>query len=117
MHDTTTTITDLKNLVEDFVAERNWEPFHDPKNLSASIAIEAAELMEHFQWVRSEDLKSIPDDEVAMEQIREELADIMAYTLSFATAMDIDVSTALAEKMKKNAVKYPAGKFRGRYKA
>ena len=52
-----------------------------------------------------------------MEQIREELADIMAYTLSFATAMDIDVSTALAEKMKKNATKYPAAKFQGRYKA
>jgi len=117
MHDTTTTITDLKNLVEDFVAERNWEPFHDAKNLSASIAIEAAELMEHFQWVRSEDLKSIADDAGAMAQIREELADIMAYTLSFATTMDIDVSTALAEKMKKNAAKYPSAKFRGRYKA
>ena len=117
MNDATTTITELKNLVERFVAERHWEPYHDPKNLSASIAIEAAELMEHFQWVRSEDLSSIPEDEGMMDQIREELADILAYTLSFASSMNIDLSSSLGEKMKKNATKYPAAKFRGRYKA
>jgi len=117
MDDKTTTMAELIKLVDDFVAERHWEPFHDPKNLSASIAIEAAELMEHFQWLRSDQLEPVRDDPEVMQRLREELADIMAYVLSFASTMGIDVSSALEDKMNKNAVKYPAAKFRGRYKA
>jgi NTP pyrophosphatase (non-canonical NTP hydrolase) len=117
VEDKTTTVAELIRLVDDFVAERRWEPFHDPKNLSASIAIEAAELMEHFQWLRSDQLDSVAEDPRVMQQLREELADIMAYVLSFASAMGIDVSSALEEKMKQNAVKYPADKFRGRFEA
>ncbi len=116
MDDQTASIAELKQLVARFVAERNWEPFHDPKNLSASIAIEAAELMEHFQWLRSDELEQIRDDSHAMDRIREEVADILAYIISFATRMDIDLASALADKMKKNAVKYPAEKFRGRFR-
>lgn len=116
MNDQTTTVADLTKLVRAFVAERKWEPFHDPKNLSASIAIEAAELMEHFQWLRSDQLSAVRDDAKAMSEIREELADIVAYVLSFAASLDIDVSSALAAKMQKNAVKYPAEEFRGRFK-
>ena len=116
MQDTTATVADLKKLVEDFVVERQWEPFHDPKNLSCSIAIEAAELMEHFQWLRSDQLDAVRRDPAQMELISEELADIVAYALSFAAAMDIDVSKALAAKMKKNALKYPAAQFRGRFR-
>ena len=115
MPDSTTTVAELIKIVDDFVAERNWEPFHDPKNLSASIAIEAAELMEHFQWLRSDQLDSVRDDSKAMQAIQEELADIMAYVVSFASTMGIDISEALAEKMKKNAVKYPADEFRGKF--
>ena len=103
-------------LVNDFVAERAWEPFHDAKNLSASIAIEAAELMEHFQWLRSDQLDSVCEDAKAMAEVREELADITAYLLSFASKMGIDVASALDEKMRKNAVKYPVDRFRGRFK-
>ena len=116
MNDETTTVAALTKLVEDFVAQRHWEPFHDAKNLSASIAIEAAELMEHFQWLRSDELNSVKDDDEAMALVEEELADIMAYVLSFAATMGIDVSSALERKMKKNAVKYPAEEFRGRFK-
>lgn len=116
MQDSTTTVAELIKLVEDFVAERGWEPFHDPKNLSASIAIEAAELMEHFQWLRSDELEAVKDDPEAMPGIREELADIAAYVLSFACTMQIDLSSALEDKMRRNAVKYPADKFRGRFK-
>lgn len=115
MDDSTTTVRELTELVEDFVAARDWQPFHDAKNLSASIAIEAAELMEHFQWVRSEDLGAIRDKPEAMAAIREEVADIAAYLLSFSHAMGIDLSSALAAKMKKNAEKYPVEKFKGRY--
>lgn len=117
MQDTTTTVAALIQLVDDFVAERCWQPFHDPKNLSASIAIEAAELMEHFQWLRSDQLDSVREDPQAMEHIREELADVVAYVLSFASMMGIDVSSALADKLKKNAVKYPVEQYRGRFKA
>jgi NTP pyrophosphatase (non-canonical NTP hydrolase) len=116
VHDSTTTVAELIKLVNDFVAERAWQPYHDAKNLSASIAIEAAELMEHFQWLRSDQLDSVGEDAQAMAAIREELADIAAYLLSFANKMGIDVSSALEEKMRKNAVKYPADRFRGRFK-
>lgn len=116
MRDSTTTVAELIKLVNDFVAERAWEPFHDAKNLSASIAIEAAELMEHFQWLRSDQLDSVGEDAQAMAEVREELADITAYLLSFANKMGIDVSSALEEKMRKNAVKYPADRFRGRFR-
>lgn len=116
MHDDRTTVGELKALVERFVAERKWEPFHDPKNLSASIAIEAAELMEHFQWLRSEELGTVRDDPEQMAQVREEIADVLAYVVSFASTMGIDLSSALSEKMGKNAVKYPAKQFRGRFK-
>ena len=116
MNDATSTVEALKNLVREFVAERDWEPFHDAKNLSASIAIEAAELMEHFQWVRSDELDSIQSDAEAMTAIREELADIAAFVLSFAATMKIDLASSLAEKMKKNAVKYPVDRYRGRFK-
>ena len=114
VQDQTTTIAELIKLVDDFVAERQWEPFHDPKNLSASIAIEAAELMEHFQWLRSDQLDSIRDDKEKMAEITEEVADVAAYLLSFASTMEIDISSALADKMKKNALKYPKDEFLGR---
>lgn len=110
MRDDVTTIAELKKLMEDFVAQRDWQPFHDPKNLSASIAIEAAELMEHFQWLRSDELDSIQEDREKMVQIGEELADIMAYLLSCASVLGVDLSAALADKMKKNAIKYPVDK-------
>lgn len=117
MHDDKTTVAELTALVRRFVAEREWERFHDPKNLSASIAIEAAELMEHFQWLRSDELPSVANDAKAMGEIREEVADILAYLLSFAARMNIDLSTALRDKMTKNAAKYPAEQFRGKYRA
>lgn len=116
MHDSETTVAELIKLVDDFVAERHWQPFHDAKNLSSSIAIEAAELMEHFQWLRSDELDGVRDDSGVMEQIQEEIADILAYVVSFASTMKIDLSSALEQKMKKNAAKYPASEYRGRYK-
>ena len=114
MRDSATTIAELKKLVGDFVAERKWEPFHDPNNLSASIAIEAAELMEHCQWLRTDQLAAVPSDAKIMSEIRDEVADIAAYLLSFATRLEIDLASALEEKMKKNAAKYPADQFIGR---
>lgn len=115
MNDKQTTIGSMKDLVQGFVDERDWRQFHDPKNLSMSLAIEAAELMEHFQWLRSDQLSELRQDQTVMSEVAEELADVFCYLLSFASAMEIDLAEALAMKMKKNRVKYPADQFKGRF--
>lgn len=112
MNDATTPVAELKQLVADFVAERDWKRHHVPKNLAMSIAIEAAELMEHFQWKEVESVEQVKADEKRMHDIREELSDVLAYTLSLANALDIDVCSAYTAKMKKNAVKYPADEIK-----
>ncbi|HEY3245853.1 MAG TPA: nucleotide pyrophosphohydrolase [Phycisphaerae bacterium] len=116
MSDAETTVAMLKSAMAQFIRERDWEQFHDPKNLSTSIAIEAAELMEHFQWLRSDELDQVRRDPTQMELIGEELAEITAFVLSFANAMQIDLSDALLRKMQKNALKYPAERYRGRFR-
>lgn len=116
MSDASTTIADLRGLMARFVDERDWRQFHDPKNLSMSIAIEAAELMEHFQWVRSDALGAIADDPALRIAISEEIADVGCYLLALCNTLDIDLSAAIVAKMSKNAAKYPADEFRGKYR-
>lgn len=116
MSDAATTVAELRDLVRRFVDARDWAQFHDPKNLSMSIAIEAAELMEHFQWLTNEGAAALRDSPEEMRLVREELADILAFALSFANALDIDVSTALRDKMQRNEAKYPADRFQGRFR-
>lgn len=115
MSDSQTTVADLRALVTQFVAERQWQVYHDPKNLSMAIAIEAAELMEHFQWVRSEDLTATLQDPKLMSEIRDELADITCFVLGFTNALGIDLADSVRQKMAKNIAKYPAEQFKGRY--
>ena len=115
MSDQNTTIAELRESVRQFVAQRDWQQFHSPKNLSMALSIEAAELMEHFQWITPEDSRKIGDDEDKIQAVREELADVLCYALAIANELDIDVATAMREKMKKNEQKYPADEFRGRY--
>lgn len=115
MTDATTTIFTLRELMREFVAQRQWERFHDPKNLSMSIAIEAAELMEHFQWARSEDVPTVVGDPAIRGEILDEIADIQCFLLALSNALNIDLSAAVARKMEKNRAKYPAEQFRGRY--
>lgn len=114
-HDDVTTVQDLKNVVRQFVSERNWEKFHNPKNLAMSLAIEAAELMEHFQWRTLEESGDVIWDEKTRGQIAEELADCLAYALGIANVMNLDLSTALRAKMERNAVKYPVDKSAGKW--
>ena len=113
--DDDTTVGELRRLIADFIRERDWEQFHDPKNLSMAIATEAAELMEHFRWVKNDPSRELVRDERARAEVAEELADILAFTLSFANAAGIDITTALRTKMAKNARKYPAEEYRGKY--
>lgn len=113
--DEQTTVAQLRALVRQFVEERNWRQFHSPKNLSMSLAIEAAELMEHFQWLTVEESREASRDPQRRADVAEELADVLAYALALANELQIDVSAALRSKMVKNARKYPADEFYGRF--
>lgn len=112
MSDSTTTVHELRKLVGDFIEERDWRQFHAPKNLSMALAIEAAELMEHFQWIGVNDSRDIPADKDKLTEVGEELADVIAYSLALANELEIDLSDTLRAKMAKNVAKYPVEEFR-----
>ncbi|HEY5673901.1 MAG TPA: nucleotide pyrophosphohydrolase [Malonomonas sp.] len=112
MADEKITLQDLKERMATFVRERDWEQFHNPKNLSMSIAIEAGELMEHFQWLTEQQSKNL--DAVALQEIGEELADIVIYALSMANDLKLDLSETVLAKMEKNIRKYPKDQVRGK---
>lgn len=111
--DAHTAIESLRKMVEQFVNEREWQKFHSPKNLSMALAVEAAELMEQFQWISMEESRS-PDPE-RFQNVTEELADVMCYALAIANELDIDVASAMKNKMVKNRKKYPVETFKGYY--
>jgi len=112
--DSTTTINHLKQKLARFVKDRDWEQYHSPKNLSMSIAIEAAELMELFQWSTIEESHALLGDKKKLEDIRDELADIALFVMEFCNMFNIDLSSAVLKKLKKNARKYPAHLVRGK---
>ncbi|MCA1054952.1 nucleotide pyrophosphohydrolase [Rossellomorea aquimaris] len=95
-------IKDLMTKLDQFIEDRNWGPYQTPKDLALSISIEAAELLEDFQWISSEE--ALQKNE---ENIREEIADVLIYSLMFCSKLDLDVKEIIEEKMVKNARKYP----------
>lgn len=113
--DATTTVAELRQILAEFVAERDWSQFHSPKNVSMALAIEVAELMEHFQWLTTEASRKLADDPGKLAAVGEELADVVGYSLALANELGIDVSSAIRAKMIKNRLKYPAAEYRGRY--
>ena len=115
MNDQETTVGQLRELVRAFVDERDWRQFHTPKNLSMSLAIEAAELMEHFQWLTADESRALAGEPDKLAEVGEELADVLCYALALANELGLDVSQAIRGKMVKNAHKYPAAEYRGRY--
>ena len=113
-NDENTSVSQLRQVVSQFVAERDWSRFHAPKNLAMALSIEAAELMELFQWIDVDVSRDI--DQLGNRQaVEEEVADVLCYTLALANEMKIDLASALQKKMVKNRLKYPADEFRGRY--
>jgi NTP pyrophosphatase (non-canonical NTP hydrolase) len=114
--DAQTTVDALRRAVADFVDARDWRPFHGPKNLSMSIAIEAAELMERFQWLMPEQAQATVADPAERALVAEELADIVIYCLSFSNAFDLDISSAVLNKLQTNEHRYPADEFQGRFR-
>jgi NTP pyrophosphatase (non-canonical NTP hydrolase) len=115
MDDSSTTVKQLRGVVRRFVEERDWGQFHSPKNLCMSLAIEAAELMEHFQWIDVAESRMVKDDPAKLTDVRDEIADVLCYVLALANELDIDLATAIGDKMVKNALKYPAERSRGHY--
>jgi len=130
-----TTVAQMQAWVDAFANDRSWERYHTPKNLAVSIAIESAELLEHFQWSEGPNRERLateaipsssnPDDRNTSDQkqscekqscgnqqnqseVAEEISDVLAYLLRLASVLDIDLAAALQSKMRKNAKKYPA---------
>jgi len=103
----TVTIASIQHQLRDFAAQRAWEQFHTPKNLVMALAGEVGELTEIFQWLDPDESASVMTDPARAVQVREEVADVCAYLLRLADVLDIDLETALIEKMIKNALKYP----------
>lgn len=114
MSDKETTLEQLKNKIKKFVKERDWEKFHSPKNLSMSLAIETAELMESFQWLTTEESKAFHLNKSNKKEVREEMADIAIYLLDMCNILNIDLSEAVAEKLLVNSRKYPVELVKGK---
>lgn len=115
MNDKETTILELKNFVEDFVQEREWSQFHNAKNLSMALTIEAGELMDIFKWNTPGECESMMSEKNTRQEATDELADIIIYAIAFANRNNINISNAIDQKMIKNRIKYPTDKYRGHF--
>src|SRR6185369_12236223 len=98
-------LAELQDAVEAFVAERDWAQFHSPKNLAMSVAIEAAEIMEHFQWCTAEESSAIAAGKRTM--VANEIGDVLIYLLRLGRVLDIDLVDAATAKLSQNREKYP----------
>ena len=102
-------MTDVDLLIKQLIAfrdEREWEQFHNPKDLAIALSIEVAELLEVFLWKSHE-------NECDLEKIKDELADVFAYALLFSESLGLNIREIVEVKIKKNALKYPVDKFKG----
>ena len=102
----------LRKTLREFARERDWEQFHTPKNLATALSVEAAELLEHFQWLTDEQSRTL--DDAKRTAVGEEIADVLLYLLQLADKLDIDPVQAAERKVRLNAEKYPADRARGR---
>ena len=102
-------VRDIVSQIEEFVEQRDWKKFHNPKDLAISISLEASELLELFQWKSSEEsVKKYPNE------LKEELADILIYCIQFASIMGYDIEDIITSKLKSNAAKYPVELVKGK---
>ena len=101
----------LRNQLRTFAAVRDWDKFHSPKNLASALAVEAAELLENFQWLTETQSQSLTPD--ALENVRAELADVLLYLIRLSDKLDIDLIAAANAKIALNATKYPVDKAHG----
>jgi dCTP diphosphatase len=104
-------LLDLRDDLRTFAAERDWDQFHSPKNLAAALSVEAAELLEHFQWLSEADSRRLAPEQI--EPVQQELADVLLYLVRLADKLDVDLVAAAKAKLALNALKYPVEKARG----
>ncbi len=107
MSDSTTKINDLKDLVQTFCEERDWDQFHDPKELAIGIVTEASELLDIFRFKSKKQMEDILSNRIRKQDVEEELADTLFFILRFAQMFHIDLSEVLEQKIAKNNKKYP----------
>ena len=112
--DSNTNVRYLILQVREFVEERDWEKYLNPKDLAESICIEAAELLQLFQWTKPEETEQFKNRPPKVQRIKEELADVVIYCLSMANTLNIDLTTAILEKLEQNKKKYPQKQYKGK---
>jgi dCTP diphosphatase len=105
-------LAQLRESLAAFAAERDWDQFHNPKNLAMALAGEAGELVEHFQWLTFDEAANLPPD--TKDAVALECADVLLFLLRLADKLDIDLAAAAEKKLKLNALKYPVEKSRGK---
>ena len=113
-NDGNTVVEELIDNVREFLREREWEKYHNPKDLAESICIEAAELLQIFQWITPQESEQFKNDPSKVQRIREELADIAIYCLSIANTLKIDLTGSILKKIEQNKKKYPPDIYKGK---
>jgi NTP pyrophosphatase (non-canonical NTP hydrolase) len=108
------TLSSLRSSLRAFAAERDWDQFHSPKNLATALSVEAAELLEHFQWLTEAQSAQLSPEKLI--EVKHELADVLIYLIRLADKLDVDLLTAAEEKIALNAQKYPVEKAKGKMK-
>ncbi|MFF8290208.1 nucleotide pyrophosphohydrolase [Streptomyces sp. NPDC016309] len=104
----------LQRRLAEFAASREWQPYHKPKNLAAALSVEAAELLEIFQWLTPEEADRVMEDPETAHRVADEVADVLAYLLQFCGALGVDPLAALSAKIDRNEVRFPVGRPPGR---
>jgi NTP pyrophosphatase (non-canonical NTP hydrolase) len=107
-----TSLEQLRSELAQFVAERDWDQFHNPKNLAMALAAECGELLEHFQWLTPAQAASLPF--ATKEAVAQEIADVFLFLLRLSDKLDLDLLAAARRKLELNRKKYPVDKARGR---
>lgn len=107
-------ISDMQSKIRQFCQDRDWDQFHNPKDLALSLMLESAEVLEHFQWKNDHEATAHIRDH--KDDIAEELSDVLYWTLRMADKLDIDIVDAFNKKLTKNSQKYPTNKAKGNHK-
>ncbi len=106
-------IKSVQNKLREFAEEREWGQFHSPKNLATALAVEAAELLEPFQWLKEEESHRLAESPADYAQVEEEIADVMIYLLRLADVLGVNLELAVENKIRRNGEKYPVALARG----
>jgi dCTP diphosphatase len=114
MTDNATTIGEIKEALRAFARERDWEQFHNPKDVALALSIEIAEVLEHFRFLRNEEIEELLRDDEYRRSLAHELADAASFVIRLADVTGIDLAKAVEEKMRVSAEKYPADMVRGK---